>query len=94
LPAELIEQIAGIDYRPLEGMEECCGFGGTFSVNFPHVSAAMAAEKVRRIEATGADLLVFADAGCAMNITGFANRIGKPVKALHIAELIDKALGD
>jgi L-lactate dehydrogenase complex protein LldE len=92
-PINLIRQIAGLEYFPLKKIDNCCGFGGTFSLNFPHVSGAMAADKVQCIKETGADWLVFADAGCAMNITGYANRAGTPVKAMHIAELIEKALG-
>ena len=91
-PIDLIRQISGIEYRPLEQMDQCCGFGGTFSLNFPHVSKGMVTEKVRCIEKTGADWLIFSDPGCAMNITGYANRIGRPMKAMHLAELILKAL--
>ena len=92
-PVRLIRQIEGIDYRPLKRMYQCCGFGGTFSVTFPHVSEAMVRDKVECILATGANWLIFSDAGCAMNITGYANRIGRPLKAMHLAELIDRALG-
>jgi len=92
-PVDLIEQIPDIRYIPLKEMDTCCGFGGTFSLNLPHVSGNMTARKLQCILDTGADWLVFADPGCALNITGYAHRIGKPVKAMHIAELIHKALG-
>ncbi|MBD3334388.1 MAG: Fe-S oxidoreductase [Candidatus Eisenbacteria bacterium] len=91
-PVELIRRIPGIDYRPLSRIEECCGFGGTFSLNFPQISRAMAAEKVRCIRATGADWLITADAGCGMNITGYARREGIPIRMMHMAELLDAAL--
>ncbi len=93
-PANLIKQIGGIEYRPLERIDQCCGFGGTFSVNYPHISKKMVADKVECIRATGASYLVYADAGCAMNILGYANKIGNPVKGLHIAQLIDMATGE
>ena len=92
-PVALIRQIDGIDYLPLENMEQCCGFGGSFSIHFPHLSGKMAAEKVEAIRKTGARWLVFSDAGCAMNITGTARRNGTPIRAMHLAELIDRALG-
>lgn len=92
-PIRLIKQIAGIEYIPLEKMEECCGFGGTFSVNFPHISERMAADKLECIRKTGAKRLIFADPGCAVNILGYAHRRATPLKAMHIAELIDGALG-
>ena len=88
-PVSLIKQIPGINYIPLENIEQCCGFGGTFSVKFPHISGHMVEDKFRAIEQSGADWMVFGDAGCAMNITGYANRVGKPIKAMHIAELLD-----
>lgn len=92
-PIDLIKQIGGLEYIPLENLESCCGFGGTFSLNFPHVSREMVADKVRAIKDTGAEGLIFADPGCALNITGYAHRIGVPLKAIHLAELIDRALG-
>jgi L-lactate dehydrogenase complex protein LldE len=92
-PIDLIQQIPGIDYVPLKNMEQCCGFGGTFSLNFPHVSREMVAEKVRAVRETGAEWLIFSDPGCAMNILGYANREGRPLRAMHLAELILKASG-
>jgi len=92
-PVDLIRQIDGVEYIPLTNLEQCCGFGGTFSVNFPHLSSMMAGDKVRAVKETGANKLIFADAGCAMNITGCANRMGTPIEAMHIAELIDEAIG-
>jgi L-lactate dehydrogenase complex protein LldE len=92
-PVGLIRQISGVHYLPLPQMESCCGFGGTFSLKFPHVSKEMVAQKLKCVLDTQAEWLIYADAGCAMNITGYAHRIGKPIKAMHIAELIDKALG-
>jgi len=92
-PIRLIEQIDRIDYRPLDGLEQCCGFGGTFSINYPHISEALVDEKVHRIRATQADWLVFSDAGCAMNITGYAHRIGKPIRAMHLVQLLARAMG-
>lgn len=91
-PVSLIKQIPGINYIPLENIEQCCGFGGTFSVKFPHVSEHMVEEKCQAIYDTGADWLIFGDAGCIMNISGYANRIGKPIKAMHVAELLDTSM--
>jgi L-lactate dehydrogenase complex protein LldE len=88
-PISLIKQIPNINFIPLEYIEHCCGFGGTFSVKFPHVSGRMVEEKFEAIDKTKADWLIFGDAGCYMNISGYANRIGKPIKGMHIAELLD-----
>lgn len=91
-PISLIQQIPNIDYRPLRNIDQCCGFGGTFSVKFPHVSEHMVEEKCQAIYETEADWLIFGDAGCIMNIAGYANRIGRPINAMHVAELLDKSI--
>ncbi|MBI9016158.1 MAG: (Fe-S)-binding protein [Phycisphaerae bacterium] len=93
-PMNLIKQIKNINYIPLQRMDQCCGFGGTFSVNYPHISKKVVADKVKCIHESGASWLIYADAGCAMNILGYANKTDQPIKAMHIAELIDKATGD
>jgi L-lactate dehydrogenase complex protein LldE len=93
-PADLIRKIPGIRYIPLAGSEECCGFGGAFSLYLPHISREMAAEKVASIRATGAELLIYADPGCIMNITGYAHRNGIELPVMHIAELLDASMGN
>jgi len=91
-PIELIRQIRGIEYRELPRLEQCCGFGGTFAVKYPHISEAMVQDKLDCIAATGADCLIFSDAGCAMNILGAARRRGMRLVGMHLAELIDRSL--
>ena len=91
--ALLLEQIEGVDYRPLEKLDQCCGFGGTFAVKYPEVSGAMVADKVACIEKTGAEVVVCNDGGCTMNIAGKAHREGKAVRFKHIAEIIAEGLG-
>lgn len=92
-PVNLIKQIEGINFIPLERIDQCCGFGGTFSVNFPHISQRMVDDKVKCFHRTGANWFIFADAGCAMNITGYAQKTDRPIKSMHIAQLIDTAMG-
>jgi len=71
---------------------ECCGFGGTFAVKQPEISAAMAADKAAAVRATGADLLVSQDCGCLMNIGGAFEkqhaRQGDGPTAQHVAEFL------
>ncbi|NLX13212.1 MAG: (Fe-S)-binding protein [Phycisphaerales bacterium] len=90
----LLRRIKGLEYRELEKMEQCCGFGGTFAVKQPEISGAMVRDKVACIKATGADVLVCNDAGCSMNIIGGCRRAGLDIKALHIAEILDKAMSN
>jgi L-lactate dehydrogenase complex protein LldE len=93
-PLELLNMVEGIELRELPRCEDCCGFGGTFSVKLSDLSAAMADEKVTNIESTGARYLVGTDMGCLMNIAGRMRRRRVEVEALHLAELLDRALAN
>ena len=88
-PRELIRSMPGVELAEMEHPDECCGFGGTFSVKFADISGAMLADKLDRIEATGAEAVVACDSSCLMQIDGGLRKRGAPVRALHIAELLD-----
>jgi L-lactate dehydrogenase complex protein LldE len=87
-PERLLGMIDRLDYVPLPGAEQCCGFGGTFAVKMPHISTAMVDEKVDHILETGADLLVGLDASCLMNIEGRLRRRGSRLEVRHLAEVL------
>jgi L-lactate dehydrogenase complex protein LldE len=87
-PRRLIRAVRGVDFVEMAGADACCGFGGTFSVTYPEISSAMARDKVARIEATGAEYVIAADASCLMQIGGALGRAGSPVKTMHLAELL------
>jgi L-lactate dehydrogenase complex protein LldE len=88
-PITLLKNVKGLKFTELPGKEQCCGFGGTFSVKMADISEQMVDEKVRHVEETGAEYLIGADAGCLMNIGGRIGRQGKPIKVLHIAEVLN-----
>jgi L-lactate dehydrogenase complex protein LldE len=90
---QLLQQIEGVEYIPLERMDQCCGFGGTFAVKYPEISGAMVEDKVARIAESGARVVVCNDGGCAMNIHGACNRRGVNVQVRHLAEIIAEGLG-
>ena len=92
-PEQLISQIEGIDLRSLEHSEQCCGFGGSFAINYPQISAAMVRDKVADIEESGAKTLVCNEAGCAMNIAGACQRQGVEINTKSLAEIIAEGLG-
>jgi L-lactate dehydrogenase complex protein LldE len=79
---------AGADVVELPGAEECCGFGGSFSVRLPDVSGAILRRKLEAIRATGADTVIACDAGCLMQIAGGLARAGDRVRARHLAEVL------
>jgi len=92
-PRRLLESIEGLTLVDLPEAESCCGFGGTFSVKFPELSTAMAERKCRQLAAIGVDHVVAADVSCLMQIDGYLRRHKIPVKPLHIADLLARALG-
>ena len=87
-PRTLLGKLRGAELVPLGGADECCGFGGSFAVRLPEVSAQILAKKVANVEATGADCLVACDAGCLMQMGGGLSRRRSRVRALHLAQVL------
>lgn len=87
-PLHLLAQLANVTVVDLPRAWECCGFGGTFAVKVPEVSAAMAADKAAAVESTGADMLLSGDNGCLMNIGGTLDKRGSPIAVRHIASFL------
>ncbi|GAA4558171.1 (Fe-S)-binding protein [Planotetraspora kaengkrachanensis] len=87
-PRRLLEQVRGLELVPLAGAEECCGFGGTFAVKNPDISAAMCGDKVRNVLDTGAEVLCAADNSCLMHIGGTLTRQKAGVRVMHLAEIL------
>ena len=87
-PRRLLKNVENAELVELEGADVCCGFGGTFSVKFPEISAAILDNKIEMIEASGADAVVACDASCLMQIGGRLSRNDSKVKPFHIAEIL------
>jgi len=87
-PLRLLRQVRGIDLVELPSQEECCGFGGTFSIKNPDVSAAMLADKMESVIETGAEVLCAGDRSCLMHLGGGLDRIRAGVRTLHLAEIL------
>ncbi len=87
-PRALLAAVQGLEMRPLEGDETCCGFGGTFCMKYSEISDAIVAEKAANIQATGADLLLGGDLGCLLNMAGKLRRAGATTRVFHAAELL------
>ncbi len=73
---------------PSGSCQECCGFGGMFSVKFPHISGGMLADKVASVRESGADTVVANDCGCLMQIGGGLSRAGLDIETRHLAEVL------
>lgn len=88
----LIAQVGGLEYRRLEKIDQCCGFGGTFAIKESDISGAIVRDKVACIKATGADLVICNDGGCTMNIAGACRRAGLDLTFRHLIEIVDQAM--
>jgi len=90
-PRRLLRNVAGVELIEMNDSERCCGFGGSFSVKYPHISTAMVSEKVNNIINSGADTVVGCDMGCLMNIQGMLSRRGSSIEVKHIAQVLASA---
>ena len=87
-PLRLLRAVRGLDLADLPDAETCCGFGGTFAVKNPDVSAAMCADKVAAIRQSRAEVVCAGDNSCLMHIGGALSRMRTGVRAMHLAEIL------
>jgi L-lactate dehydrogenase complex protein LldE len=87
-PRRLLESVRGIEIVPLAGLEQCCGFGGTFAIKNAAVSGAMLAEKTSAVLNTTAEFCTACDNSCLMHIEGALHRQRTGVQTLHLAEIL------
>jgi L-lactate dehydrogenase complex protein LldE len=87
-PRALLGHVDGLSMVPLDGNNECCGFGGTFCVKYPELSTAIVSEKAQKIVATGADTLLGGDMGCLMNMAGKLSRDRETLRVFHTVEVL------
>ena len=87
-PRLLLGSVEGLKLVNFRNPEECCGFGGLFSVKFPEISVAMAEDKITRLKESGAEVLISADSGCLMQLGGAIHRQGVKIATAHLAEVL------
>ena len=88
----LLEQVEGLDVRRLAYEDECCGFGGAFTVKEPEVSVAMARSKLADVASRGVRVLVSGDLSCLAHLEATARADEQPLETWTLAELLDRAL--
>ncbi|MFZ1411655.1 MAG: (Fe-S)-binding protein [Micropruina sp.] len=87
-PYQLLREVRGLTLLPLPEAEQCCGFGGTFSVKNADTSVAMGSDKARHVLDTGAEYLVAGDNSCLLHIGGLLHRMRAGVRPIHLAEIL------
>lgn len=89
---QLLAKVKGIELVSLDREDECCGFGGTFSVFESDVSVKMGRMRVKDHETHGAEVITATDMSCLMHLEGIIRREKKPVRVMHIAEILNSRL--
>ncbi len=84
----LLETMEGISFAELSRPDECCGFGGTFAVNEEAVSCMMGNDRLYDHEQAGTEVLTAADMSCLMHLGSLIRRQQKPIRVMHIAEIL------
>lgn len=87
-PRQLLKTGKNIEFVEMENADVCCGFGGTFSVKYPEISAGILDNKIEAIEKADVEAVVSCDASCLMQIGGRLSRLGSNVRPMHIAEFL------
>ena len=87
-PLQLLRAVRGLELVPLENVEQCCGFGGTFAIKNADVSAAMLTDKLRAVLNTRAEVCTACDNSCLMHLQGMLHRQFAGVRTLHLAEIL------
>lgn len=92
-PLRLLRAVRGLDLADLPDAEACCGFGGTFAVKNAEVSAAICADKMAAVRASGAEVLCAVDNSCLMHVGGALARQRSGVRTMHLAEILARTEG-
>jgi L-lactate dehydrogenase complex protein LldE len=88
----LLSSIENVTLIPFGQSEQCCGFGGTFSVTFPHISGKMGTLKLDHVLEQHPDLLISGDMSCLMHLSGLATTQGRPVPIKHAIQVLRDSL--
>jgi len=89
---KLLSSIKGVELIEFDESEQCCGFGGTFSVAYPNTSVSMGKLKIEKLTADKPDIVGAVDMACMMHLSGIANKQGRQFNKLHVSEILMKAL--
>ena len=87
-PRKFLAHVEGLELVEMNDNEECCGFGGSFAVKFESISIGMGDKKIDNALETGADFLISTDSSCLMHLGGYISKQNKPIKAMHIADVL------
>ncbi len=90
-PQQLLSAIPGLEYIQLDGMQDCCGGAGIYNLSEPEMSEKLLGDKIGKVKATGAEVLVTANPGCHMQLSAGARMFDADCRVAHIIELLDES---
>jgi glycolate oxidase iron-sulfur subunit len=88
---KIFDAIPGLEYKPLEGMQDCCGGAGIYNLSEPEMSESLLSDKIGKVKATGAEVLVTANPGCHMQLGAGIRMFAAQCRIEHIVELLDES---
>ena len=90
-PQKVLTSIPGVEYRQLEGMQDCCGGAGIYNLSEPEMSEGILSEKIEKVKATGAKVLATANPGCHMQLGAGVRIFNADCQVVHVVELLDES---
>ena len=89
---QLLKEVKGLELMSLNRKDECCGFGGTFSVFEEAISVKMGKDRIQDHLDNGVEVITGADHSCLMHLEGLLNRNNQPIRVMHIAEILNSSI--
>ncbi len=90
-PQKVLTSIPGIEYRQLEGMQDCCGGAGIYNLSEPEMSEGILSDKIEKVKATGAKVLATANPGCHMQLGAGVRMFNADCQVVHVVDLLDES---
>ncbi len=84
----LLSKVRGLKLREMKEQDVCCGFGGTFSTKHPAIASSMAEQKINNALQEDAEIIISTDLSCLMHIQSYASKQAKPVKSMHLIDVL------
>nr|MDQ6932128.1 (Fe-S)-binding protein [Candidatus Eremiobacteraeota bacterium] len=90
-PRRLLEQIPGLTLREMPESSVCCGSAGIYNLTQPDMSSQLQQRKISNIKSAGADVVITANPGCALQISAGLSESGNSTPVRHVVEMLDLA---
>lgn len=90
----LLTRIPELEFVDLTRPDECCGFGGLFSIEEEAVSSRMGLDRLSDHRRARAEVITSTDVSCLLHLEGLARKRGIPMRLMHVAEILAASLAE